>query len=81
MGQFAKIHKQPTGFVYVDRDRGLEESRRETQGIIEGGERRNIPDDKIGLFMLRTKSSRRGNASWWPQIRFPDGQYAFAFAV
>ena len=81
LAQFAKLHGQETGCVYVDRERGLEESRRETQGIIEGGERHRVADDKIGLFLLRTKGSRGKNPSWWPRIRFPDGRYAFAFAV
>jgi hypothetical protein len=81
VAQFAKLRDQKTGYIYVDRDRGLEQGRRETQGIIEGGEYRNVPDDKIGLFLLRTKGSRGKNPSWWPQIRFPDGRYAFAFAV
>jgi len=29
----------------------------ETQGIIEGGEYRSVPDDRIGLFLLRTKTT------------------------
>ena len=82
LGQFAKINKLKTGFVYVDRDRGLEERRRETQGILSGdGEYRSVPTDKIALFLLRTKAGKGKNASWWPQIRFPDGNYGFAFAV
>jgi hypothetical protein len=81
LGQFAKLHEQKTGYIFVDRDRGLEQSRRETQGIIEGGEIRMLPNNRIGLFMLRTKSGRGKNPSWWPQIRFPNGPYAFAFAV
>lgn len=78
--QFAKLNKHITGFVYVDRDRGLKENRRETQGILDGGEAAKVPNNKITLFLLRT-SSDHGNAAWWPQIRFPDGRYAFAFAV
>lgn len=81
LGQFAKLHKQATGFIYVDRDRGLKANRRETQGILEGGEYTNLPDDKIGLFLLRTESAGKSGPSWWPQIRFPDGRYAFAFAL
>lgn len=81
IGQFAELRKQNTGYVYVDRDRGIEQSRRETQGIIEGGEVRQVPSDKIGLFLLRTKAVNGKNPSWWPQIRFPDGRYAFAFAL
>jgi Z1 domain len=79
--QFGKIRKQATGYVYVDRDRGLQESRRETQGILDGGEIRTVPNDKIGLFMLRVKAIRGGHPAWWPQVRFPDGRYAFAFSV
>jgi hypothetical protein len=81
LGQFAKLHGQDTGYVYVDRDRDLDVSRRETAGILAGGEFRNVPDDKIALYILRTKPSRGKNGSWWPQIRFPDGRYAFAFAI
>jgi Z1 domain len=77
LGQFAKLQNQRTAFVYVDRDRGLEESRRETQGILSGdGEYRSVPLNKIGLFLLRTRAGKGKNASWWPQIRFPDGNYA-----
>jgi len=79
--QFSKLHEHKTGYVYVDRDRGLEQARRETQGIIEGGEYRSVPENRISLFLLRTKQGPRKNPSWWPQIRFPDGRYAFAFAV
>ena len=79
--QFAKLYKQKTGFVYVDRDRGLKENRRETQGILDGGEQGKVPKGKVTLFMLRTAPGKGTNAAWWPQIRFPDGRYAFAFAV
>lgn len=81
LAQFAKLSQQSTGYIYIDRERGLIENRRETQGILEGGETARVPDDKITLFLLRTKASRGKNAAWWPQIRFPDGRYAFAFAV
>jgi hypothetical protein len=81
LSQFALLHNEPTGFVYVDRDRDLEKSRRETQGILTGGEIDSVPKDKIALFLLRTTAGKNSNAAWWPQIRFPDGQYAFAFAI
>jgi len=81
LAQFARLHDQGTGYVYVDRDRDLKEKRRETQGILTGGETAQVPNDKIALFMLRTMPSRGSNPAWWPQIRFPDGRYAFAFAV
>jgi hypothetical protein len=81
LAQFAKLHKQQTGFVYVDRDRELDATRRETAGVLTGGERHKVPADKIALFILRTTGRRGETPSWWPQIRFPDGRYAFAFAV
>jgi hypothetical protein len=83
IGQFAKLHDQKTGYVYVDRDRDLDAKRRETAGILAGGEFSSVPGNKIAVYMhmLRTKTVRGNNASWWPQIRFPDGNYAFAFAI
>jgi hypothetical protein len=79
--QFALLHKQETGYVYVDRNRGLLAKRRETQGILDSGEAALVPDDRCTLFLLRTSAGKGTNDSWWPQIRFPKGQYAFAFAV
>lgn len=81
LAQFARLREQNTGYVFVDRDRDLKEKRRETQGILSGGEAGQVPNDKITIFLLRTKASRADNATWWPQIRFPDGTYAFAFSV
>lgn len=79
--QFAELYEHTAGFVYVDRDRGLEENRSETAGILTGGEYKSVPPDRIAVFMLRTKSGKGRNAVWWPQIRFPDGGYAFAFNI
>jgi len=79
--QFAKVHNQKIGLVYVDRDRGLVKSRRETQGYLEGGEGGNVPANHLTLFMLRTKETGSRHPAWWPQIRFPSGRYAFAFAI
>jgi hypothetical protein len=70
-----------TGYLYVDRDRGLKEDRRETQGILDGGEAGKVPSDKLTLFLLRTKAERGSNEAWWPQVRFPNGNYGFAFAI
>ena len=81
LAKFANLHGQPTGYIYVDRDRGLIEDRRETQGILDGGEAATVPNDKITLFMLRTENANNRNAAWWPQIRFPTGRYAFAFNI
>lgn len=79
--QFALLQGQETGYVYVDRGRGLKENRRETQGILDSGEASKVPTDKCTLFLLRTTGGGGKNDAWWPQIRFPKGKYAFAFAV
>jgi hypothetical protein len=81
IAQWAKLHGQESGYLYIDRGRGLKENRRETQGILDGGEAGRVPDDRITLFMLRTKGDRHHQEAWWPQIRFPRGRYAFAFAI
>jgi hypothetical protein len=79
--QLAKLRKETTGRVYVDRERGLRENRRETQGILDGGESSRVPANGVTLFLLRTRAAQGLRAAWWPQIRFPDGAYAFAFSV
>ena len=79
--QFGKLKKQMTGYIYVDRERSGKENRRETQGILSGGEAKVVPEDKLTLFILRTKASEGQAPAWWPQIRFPKGKYAFAFAI
>ncbi len=67
--------------IYVSRDRKLEADRRETQGNLDGGEVRTVPDDLPRLFLLRTAGNGNEQAVWWPEIHFPPGAYAFAFAV
>lgn len=69
------------GYVYVDRGRGLKAKRGENQGILTGGEASEVPDDRVTLFLLRTTAERGLEPAWWPQVRFPRGRYAFAFAV
>lgn len=79
--QCADILKQEAGYVYVDRERDLRERRRETQGLLTGGEARMVPADRVTVFMMRTKSSGKQHSVWWPQIRFPAGRYAMAFSI
>lgn len=81
IGQCATMRKQKVGYVYVDRERDLREARRETQGILTGGESSKASSDHVTLFLLRTKAHGKNGAAWWPQVRFPAGQYAFAFAI
>jgi hypothetical protein len=40
-----------------------------------------VPGDKVAPYLLRMDSKRGKAAAWWPQVRFPDGRYAFAFAI
>jgi hypothetical protein len=79
--QCAELRGQKQGYVYVDRDRDLKATRRETQGNLTGGEVDEVPSDCVTIFMLRTKEFGRNQSVWWPQIRFPPGRYAFAFAI
>lgn len=79
--QCADILGQESGYVYVDRDRDLKERRRETQGVLSGGESGRVPSGRITVFMMRTKAFGNQRAAWWPQIRFPAGRYALAFAI
>lgn len=79
--QFAKLHKVNEVTIYVDRDREGRATRGETQGILTGGEEGKIARDKLALFLLRQKPRAGEVAAWWPQIRFPAGRYAFAFAI
>lgn len=81
LDQLATTLKHSTGNVYVDRDRDVEAVRKETQGVLSGGEFKKVPTNKITLYMLRMKQTKSKHAAWWPQVRFPDGNYAFAFAV
>ncbi|PDT64516.1 hypothetical protein CO683_37570 [Bradyrhizobium ottawaense] len=81
LDQLATTLKHSTGNVYVDRDRDVEAVRKETQGVLSGGEFKKVPTNTITLYMLRMKQTKSKHAAWWPQVRFPDGNYAFAFAV
>jgi hypothetical protein len=84
ISQFATLRKQTDGYVYVDRGRGLSgfKPRRETRGILSGkGEADRVPDDRLTLFMLKTRAEKGMKEAWWPQIRFPNGRYGFAFAI
>ncbi len=79
--QCAQMNNTDVGVVYVDRDRDLVERRRETQGILTGGEVARVRLDLPSIFMIRTVAKGNRSAAWWPQVRFPKGRYAFAFAI
>ncbi len=67
-------------YIRVRTRRNLNEPRRETQGFLTGGEEGLVPGDAPTLFIYRLNESRRGVAVWWPQIRFPEGNYVLAFS-
>lgn len=69
--------------VYVVIKRGMQAKadRRETQGIITGkGEADLAPLDAPTLFLHRQDKAGQMEDAWWPQLRFPDGNYALAFS-
>jgi hypothetical protein len=70
-------------YLVVRRGRKLETPRRETQGI--HADRDEV--DKLAsmdaptLFMFRQDATSKGEIEvWWPQLRFPDGNYVMAFS-
>ncbi|MBX3048888.1 MAG: hypothetical protein KIT46_01140 [Anaerolineales bacterium] len=67
-------------YLRVRTGRNLNEPRRETQGFLTGGEEGLVPSDAPTLFIYRINENDRGEAVWWPQIRFPEGNYALAFS-
>ncbi len=69
------------GYLWLDRDRGLSGPRRETQGILDSAEYKLIPRDKPALCLLRVLGNSADTPAWWPEMRFPDGRYAFAFSI
>lgn len=82
LGLLTEVHRENTGYVYVDRERGLKAIRTEGgQGILSSHESTIVPKDKFTLFLLRTKAEGQKNAAWWPQVRFPAGRYGIAFKI
>lgn len=79
-----EILKQRSGdkaYLVVRRGRNLTQPRRETRGILEGGEGAVADRDAPALFMLRQDPTAKGEpAVWWPQLRFPDGNYVLTFS-
>jgi len=68
-------------YLVVRRGRDLKQPRRETQGILAGGEDALAPQDATTLFLYRQNATPKGEAEvWWPQLRFPDGNYVLAFS-
>ncbi len=79
-----EMQKKKSGnkaYLLVQRNRNLTQPRRETQGILTGGEDQLVPRDAVTLFLFRQDATPKGEIEvWWPQLRFPDGNYVFAFS-
>jgi len=77
-----KSIKGNKAYLVVRRGRNLMAVRRETQGILDSGEDKLAPKDAPTLFIYRQNEipGKREIAVWWPQIRFPEGNYALAFS-
>ncbi|MBZ5511196.1 MAG: hypothetical protein LAN70_08485 [Acidobacteriia bacterium] len=78
------MQKQMKGngaYLVLRRGRNLTQPRRESAGILTGGEEALAPRDAVTLFLYRQNRTAAGEAAvWWPQIRFPDGNYVLAFS-
>ena len=77
-----KSLKGNKAYLVVKRGRDLKERRNETQGILSGGEEALAQKDAPTLFIYRQNEipGRSEIAVWWPQLRFPDGNYVLAFS-
>jgi hypothetical protein len=68
-------------YLVIKRDRDLKAVRTERHGIIQSSEAILAPTDAPTLFMYRANTTPDGEAEvWWPQLRFPDGNYVLAFS-
>jgi hypothetical protein len=77
----AKKNKTDKAYLVVKRDRDLKAVRTERHGIIQSSEAILAPTDAPTLFMYRANATADGEAEvWWPQLRFPDGNYVLAFS-
>jgi hypothetical protein len=74
------VENDDTAYLVVRRKRKLTQARRETQGIIDSTDATLAPNDKPTLFLFRQEPTAKGEpAVWWPQLRFPVGNFVIAF--
>jgi hypothetical protein len=66
--------------LVVRRGRDLRQPRSERAGIISGGEGDLAPATAVTLFMYRMNKNGSELEAWWPQLRFPSGNYILAFS-
>jgi hypothetical protein len=74
-------NKSDKAYLVVKRNRDLKAVRTERNGIIQSSEAVLAPADAPALFMYRANATADGEEEvWWPQLRFPDGNYVLAFS-
>jgi hypothetical protein len=74
-------NKSDKAYLVVKRGRDLKAVRSERHGIIQSAEADLAPTDAPTLFMYRVNANAGGEVEvWWPQLRFPDGNYVLAFS-
>jgi hypothetical protein len=79
--EICKTMRGNRAYLVVRRGRRLTQPRRETQGILAGGEEALAPRDAVTLFLFRQEATPSDEAAvWWPQLRFSDGTYVLAFS-
>lgn len=66
--------------LVVKRGRDLKTTRSERAGIISGGEDKLAPTNATTLFLYRMNKNGKELEAWWPQLRFPAGNYILAFS-
>lgn len=80
LGVLKKKAKNDKAYLVVKRGRDLVGARGERKGIISGGEEALAPTDAPTLFLFRQNANSGLEAVWWPQFRFPVGNYVLAFS-
>lgn len=77
----ATKNESEKAYLVVKRNRDLKAIRTERHGIIQSSEAVLAPTNAPTLFMYRANATPDGEAEvWWPQLRFPDGNYVMAFS-
>lgn len=66
--------------LVVKRRRDLKKARSERAGIISGDEGKLAPKNAPTLFLYRMNKNVKELEVWWPQLRFPAGNYILAFS-
>jgi hypothetical protein len=74
-------NKTDKAYLVVKRHRDLKAVRTERHGIIQSAEADLAPTDAPTLFMYHMNANAEGETEvWWPQLRFPEGNYVLAFS-